>query len=223
MMLGNSYTGQIKGTLSQLVGAEKLPVTIKAFTPGGKTLTWHVENGAAEKIKADKYDLVIMQEQSQTPALPGHREKFHKAVGQLSVLAKKHGAKPVLYMTWGRRDGDKKNPKLFPDYGTMQDKLTANYRKAGKAAGATVVPIGEIWAEVRRLDPELGRKLYRGDGSHPSAHGATLVSMAFACSLFGETPASLDFRGPCTEAEFEIFKQAVAKVSLEKSVKKPKE
>ena len=84
-------------------------------------------------------------------------------------------------MTWGRRDGDKKNPKIFPDYETMQGLLTENYKKAARANGATIVPVGLGFKEFFKKDKDFFKSLYARDGSHPSKAGAYLA----ACIFYG--------------------------------------
>lgn len=221
LLIGNSYSAQIRRTLQQLIRHEKLSYKVEAITPGGKTLTWHLANGAPAKLKTAKPDLVLLQEQSQTPGLPGHRENFLKSSADLAEKIRTQGATPALYQTWGRRDGDKRNPKLYPDFATMNGKLAASYQQAATDSGATLVPIGDLWAAVRKADPLLGKKLYRGDGSHPSAHGATLVSFAIASTLLGETPDSITFKGPLTDAEFATLRNA-AKAILTAPAPEPK-
>ena len=67
----------------------------------------------------------------------------------------------------------------------MQARLVAGYREAAEAAGGVlVVPVGEAWAKEMRAGK--GRRLYAGDGSHPSADGVRHSARIFYQFFFGE-------------------------------------
>ena len=40
-----------------------------------------------------------------------------------------NGAETILFLTWGRQNGDKKNPEIYPDFLTMQSMLNKGKRK----------------------------------------------------------------------------------------------
>ena len=52
-----------------------------------------------EYLSKNKYDVVILQEQSVRPIID--KEKFHEAVRKLYKLIIKNEATPLLYETWG--------------------------------------------------------------------------------------------------------------------------
>ncbi|MFT5124579.1 MAG: putative cupin superfamily protein [Kiritimatiellia bacterium] len=209
LFIGNSYTGGIKHTLNAMLEHEGIDVEVAYLNPGGKTLAWHWENDSKERILQGDWDVVVLQDQSQTPAYPGLQESFFKASTQLADFIRAHDAKPVLYLTWGRKDGDRQNITRSPNYATMQDRLSASYERAAEQTGAMLVPCGEVWRQVRLMDPELGEKLYAKDGSHPSAHGAYLVAATFTARLFGKAPASIGYAGGLSEGERETVLRAV--------------
>lgn len=179
LFIGNSYTNL---TRPVLLDATKVPENgmfeFGFVTPGGMTLARHLENPEViENIRNGDWDYVVLQDQSQTPALPeGHGKSFQDAVDRFAELIRESGGEPLLFETWGRRDGDAQNPGLFPDYETMQAKLTEAYRTAGERNAIRVAPVGEVWAAVRRVNPRLGLDLYSRDGSHPSGIGARLAT-----------------------------------------------
>lgn len=190
LFVGNSYTGGIKAIQSSLLKHFKVP-KVDFVHPGGKTLTWHLANGTPDLIRKGDYDIVVLQEQSQTPAYPGLQEKFWKSSTELAKVIRASGARPVLYMTWGRRDGDKQNAHVAPTYEKMQSLLTASYNKAGELAEAEVVPVGSVWAKIRMADEKLARSMYARDGSHPSQLGAYITAMTFTCVLLNQTPDNI--------------------------------
>jgi len=191
LFIGNSYTGGIKGTVADLLKNQKSSTKVEFISPGGKNLMFHVKNPkTVAKIKNGDWDKIVLQDQSQTPALPGYNKIFHEATAEFAKLFKTLKKKPKVYyyMTWGRRDGDKKNPKVFPDYETMQKLLTDNYKKAAQANGATIVPVGLGFKEFHKKDEEFFKSLYARDGSHPSKAGAYLAACMFYGVLFDEGP-----------------------------------
>lgn len=191
LFIGNSYTGGIKGTVTQLFKEQKTDAKLEFINPGGKNLMFHFKNAKTiERIKKGDYDKIILQDQSQTPALPGYNKIFHDATAEFAKLFKSLKKKPTVYyyMTWGRRDGDKRNKNIFPDYPTMQKALTENYSKAAKKNGAIIVPAGLAYRELFKKDKELFRSLYAGDGSHTGKNGAYLISCVFYAVLFKKDP-----------------------------------
>jgi hypothetical protein len=174
------------------------------ITPGGCTLTRHVQNEKTVKtIREGDWDLVILQEQSQTPGLPGEiGDSFQDAASELCQIIRSSGAEPVFYMTWGRKDGDSRNASIYPDYKTMQEKLSTAYEKAARRNAAQISPVGEAWKAVRKEFPELGDKLYKGDGSHPSVYGACLVSCVFFQEVLGGDSRTLGAPKGVSDEEF---------------------
>ncbi len=210
LFIGNSYTGQIRGVIQKLILASPQggSTELEFITPGGKTLEYHLQNESTiRRIKEGDWDFVVLQDQSQTPAI--FPKKFESAAEGLDAVIDASGAQTVFYQTWGRRDGDKMNPNMFPDYKSMQKALSENYSRVAKRCDATLSPVGDAWAKVRKADPDLGRALYKGDGSHPSEKGAYLAACVFYATIFQQSPASVDFRGGLDSAEVESILKAI--------------
>jgi len=185
LLVGNSYIGGIKSTFRTLAAASRRPIHAEYIHPGGKTLMWHAGNKKLHaKLEARRWDVVVLQDQSQTPAY--FPERTLNGAKKLQSPIKAAGARTVLFQTWGRRDGDKHNIKTAPDFLTMQKLLTAGYAAAAKATAAAVAPVGETWKKVHQKDKELFRRLYSKDGSHPSALGGYLA----ACVIYRATTGS---------------------------------
>jgi hypothetical protein len=155
----------------------------------------------------------VIQEQSQMPALGGKYEKaFHRSVVQFTKIIREAGSEPILYMTWGRRDGVQDNKEVFPDYETMQKKLSSAYTAAAKRNQVLLAPVGDAWSSVRQLDNKLGLALYKADGSHPSDKGAYLASYVFFWGLFPGSLESMNYQGTLTNEECQMFKDAILKL-----------
>lgn len=212
LFIGNSYTGQIENRLlDMLSGSPYKDTSFHFITAGGITLKRHLnDENTLNSIKTGKWDIVVLQEQSQFPALPGKREQsFQTSVDVFTELIRRAGAEPLLYMTWGRLDGDKTYEKLFPDYDTMQQKLSDAYIEAAKRNKIPIAPVGEVWSIVREKDTELGRGLYANDGSHPSSKGAFLACCVFFRTLFNDSLESIQPHDGVTGDEAELIKSAV--------------
>jgi hypothetical protein len=223
LFIGNSYTSQIRPCLLRMLATRSCDQSAFEFiTPGGATLGQQWDNESTrERVKNGNWDFVVLQEQSQTPALPGpDGEAFQTSVDRFARLIRSVGAEPVLYMTWGRRDGDERNREIFPDYDVMQRKLSAACRDAAKRNGITLAPVGQAWSIVRTKDGALGERLYKKDGSHPSAAGAFLASCVFLRVLFDDSLESFRDQDTLQQHEVELIKTA-ARSATGMSQKKP--
>lgn len=210
LFIGNSYTGQCAKVIAELFRAESPDWELTFHTKGGKDLAFHLADPACvEKIRSGNWDYVVLQEQSQKSGLGGEFSKgFHQAVGALSKLARGAGAKPCLYLTWGRQNGDKRNPKIYPDFETMQDKITAAYLQAAETNDALVLPVGRAFAATKKSSQPRFDALYKKDGSHPSAAGAYLVACVFWGRLAGKDPITIGWVGGIAKGEAGHLRQA---------------
>ena len=113
LFIGNSYTAGIQSTLKSFVKASPHQGThLEFITPGGKNLLFHADQKKTiERIRDGKWDIVVLQDQSQTPAVMPAR--FLEGARKLHEIIAKSGARTAYYQTWGRRDGDKRNMKLY--------------------------------------------------------------------------------------------------------------
>jgi hypothetical protein len=195
LFIGNSYTSQCSDTITKLFKNESPDWKLTFHTKGGKDLAYHLAEPATEKlIHSQKWDFVILQEQSQKSGLGGKNSQgFHDAVASFSKIIQNNGSTPCLYMTWGRKAGDKKNPKIYPDYQSMQNKISAAYFKAGKKNRARILPVGLAYSKIKQQDQALFESLYKKDGSHPSQDGAYLVSCVFWGSLTEKDPSKINW------------------------------
>ncbi|MFT5523363.1 MAG: hypothetical protein ACI9HK_001309 [Pirellulaceae bacterium] len=216
LCVGNSYTRGIKPGVDAFMMAHQKEIQLKYITPGGRQLSQHLKHaGTTNEIRTGKWDVVMLQEQSQAPALPVLRDSFLESGKQLCKIVRDSGAQPILFTTWGRRDGDKANRSHNPDFETMQKRLTEAYQELGAAAKAAVIPIGPAWAALKERDEKLWRKLYAKDGSHPSAYGAYLSGAVLYASLTGNNPRQVHvvLNGVTVEEAF-VLCEVAAQVAL---------
>ena len=217
LFIGNSYTSQCSDTITKLFKNESPDWKLTFHTKGGKDLAYHLAEPATEKlIGSQKWDFVILQEQSQKSGLGGKSSQgFHNAVASFSKIIRDTGSTPCLYLTWGRKAGDKKNPKIYPNYQAMQKKISTAYFKAGKNNQARILQVGLAYSKVKQQDQALFESLYKKDGSHPSAIGAYVVSSVFWGGLTGQDPTTIKWRGAIEKPKALMLRQA-AQSALEK-------
>ena len=225
LFIGNSFTSA--NALDQLAAnlfAELLPdkknIVAKRVAPGGQTLAQHQENIAnpaqnspLRKLLVDGpeatqgWDLIVLQGQSQ---IPGLSQDFPEkaALLQAAPLLHRHtratGATTMLFMTWGYAEGDAYNPNRYPDYLTMQAKLTQGYENLASHMSTPedtvfIAPVGLgfqlIYQDLKTQgkDPlapnSLFRQLYAADNKHPSLAGSYLTACVIIAAYTGRRTA----------------------------------
>ena len=188
LFVGNSYTNQSWAAIKDVLAGHHLEKHVRG---GAKLTDWAKDAKLSEKIRTGKWDYVVLQDQSQVPSLPGRFiSGFHESSATLDGRIRAAGAKTVFFMTWGRRDGDKQNKNINPTFEKMQANLARSYRDTATKLKAKLVPVGEVFAAVKKKDSELFLKLYKGDGSHPGQLGAYAVAYSFGWAILGTDPAA---------------------------------
>lgn len=197
LFLGNSYTyaNDLPGLIEELAISAGDTLYTDSNTPGGYTLGYspiqHLTNSISlGKIRSGNWDYVVLQEQSQIPAIPVLRDScmLPAAISLYdSVKLYNPCAEVLFYLTWGRRFGGTQCfvPNYcstgFTDFGQMQDSLTRSYLLVAEAINQPVAPVGEAWRLVINNTPMV---LHGSDNSHPSLNGSYLSACVFyACIL----------------------------------------
>jgi len=182
LFIGNSYTAanDLPRMLTGLMAVKRIRLETRRVTPGGCTLEMHWKGDDARNAIAEgPWDYVVIQEQSQMPAMrPAVTLKY---AALLADMVRKVGAQPVFYLTWAR----KKKPR-------MQKLLTATYMKAGIASKALVAPVGIAWENALKENPNL--PLHAADGSHPTTQGTYLAACTFFATILRRDPTGLPGR-----------------------------
>lgn len=192
LFLGNSYTSV--NNLPQLVKDVALSygdtIYTEENTPGGQQFSQHVSNTTSlTKIKAQNWDYVILQEQSQKPAFSPSQVQsdvypYAKILND-SIKANYSCTETVFYMTWGRKNGDASNCASYPPictYAGMQQRLRESYMEMADSNFATVSPVGVAWKNLRDSFPLID--LYAGDESHPNINGSYLAACVFYSTFY---------------------------------------
>lgn len=215
LLVGNSYTfaNDLGGMIEGLgdAGGNRVNVTTRAV--GGWWLEDHAASGdTVNAIESTDWDYVVLQEQSIVPASEPERiNSMNPSMRALNRSIQIAGASPVLYLTWGRRDG-------FSDvghasYASMQAAVTTAYEKIADEMGAVVAPVGEAWRQVFIDHP--GLTLFQSDGSHPTRSGTYLAACVFYAAIFGESPEGLEYTGGLGSGEAAIMQRIAADTVLQ--------
>ena len=130
--------------------------------------------------KRKLFDTVLMLDCSQCPVHPTLAPVFFEYAKKHSDTIRKHGAEPVLYMTWA-----------YADKPEMTEGLAEAYTKAGNDNNMLVIPAGLAFAESTRQNPSLN--LYAPDKRHPSRAGTYLGGCTAYAALFKKSPEGIAF------------------------------
>ena len=215
LFIGNSYTmyNTSWNIFNNICWSEGNKVAVDNVTCGGYTLEQMNdplnEYGAkvAEKLKNNKYDVVFLQEQSLRPAI-GDEDLFYDAVRGLTQKIRDNGAIPVLYETWGRKEGASEltNHKLTNE--SMTQKLIASYGAIANELSIDVSHVGTAFYDLYTNNPLL--ELYNADLSHPSEFGSYVVALTHYTTIFGKSPIRVEYKYFKTDLESQtITEQAV--------------
>ncbi len=183
--IGNSYSFGVPRAFRKLSASRGKHVRIGHSTFGGWTLEQHSGfDGTLKKLRQGNWDIVVIQDHSLHPGSPEDERKrvMDPFVKFFAEEARSIGAVPLLYQTWGRRDGDERIPG--DDFYAMNDRVRKGYKAASDySGGVTIVPAGDAWEREYRAG--RGRGLYHEDGSHPSARGDAVTAEEFYRVIFG--------------------------------------
>jgi hypothetical protein len=192
LFIGNSliYAADLPAMVQGLARTAGRDLLYEQHTPGGRRLADHVEDpGASALLARGGWDAVVLQEQSQWPALPDERVRSEVEPAALALAARAREADPavriLLYETPAHRDGDPQLGAGAATYQGMQERIDRTYRRLASLVDGTVVPAGEAWLLARREHPEI--QLY-GDAVHPGRAGAYLTACVFYAVLFDHSP-----------------------------------
>ena len=219
LMIGNSYSARLNKVLPPMFKADtQFNTHIKFITPGGRRLVQHVTNPKtleAIKSKDQRWHVVVLQDQSQTPGLAmakgGEALKALEQGGPALIrLIRKHQpqAKIILYATWARHktpDKFQTLKKMFDnDPKVMLKHTTAGYERILKKEGqggwdfskhTRLARVGEAWMQwydkVGYENQSLS--LHSKDSSHQSHLGAYFASAVLYAAATGKDVRQLKY------------------------------
>jgi hypothetical protein len=215
LFIGNSYTyvNDLPGTFAHLACSGGHKVETGMAADGGWTLEQHASaSGTLDKLNGQQWDYVVLQEQSEIPAVEASRgQAMYPAARALVAKIRENGAEPLFFNTWGHKNG-------LPEYGEptyfeMQAQLDVGYKGIARELGVDVVPVGYAWLQARTQPQPLD--LWQDDGSHPNQQGTYLVACVFYATVFQESPAGLGYRAGVSMDEAETLQRLANDAVLE--------
>ena len=224
LWVGNSYTYYNDlPTMVQSIGkTQKWKISNTRVLKGGERLSGHLKNENLIKLlKEEKWDYVILQEQSSDPSLSSESvaKTTYPFAKELVEKIRKGSpdAKIIFYQTWGHKYGNShKEEEDYPlnnTYEGMQERINMTYLEMAWMNKAWCAPVGIAWKQVRSLHPEY--LLYNADTSHPSALGSYLAANVIFCTM-KQTQFQSPFRPEgISEAQAEIIQQQAQQTVLE--------
>lgn len=193
LFVGNSFTyfnnlPEMFGGIAGVRNEQEIEVSMAA-SPGWTLYDHWIEGQARNRLMAQAWDVVVLQEQSTlgwTHIVNGRETigdptRFHEATRLWHELIEKQSARTVLLLTWARADSP-----------TNQAALSKAYFDIAQELGIDVAPAGMAWRHALGEQPGLG--LYQEDGLHPSQLGSYLTACTLFSTLFAESPEGLPHR-----------------------------
>lgn len=189
LFIGNSHTyfndmPHLFAGMCEALTGQQTEVTMLAFS--NRTLKWHCDEYFSVRFALlyGGYDYCVIQ-QFGHPLPP--IEETEPPLEKLVHLCESVGTKPVLYMTWAKRN----EPEMALE-------ISRTYRTLAKKYHTLLAPMAELFASLRREHPEID--LYWFDGSHASPYGDYLIAATLAAVVTGKKDLSalpdrlIDFR-----------------------------
>jgi hypothetical protein len=209
LFIGNSYTtvNALPTVFANLARSGGHRVDAGTAAGNGWTLANHANSLlTAAKLGSAKWDIVVLQEQSQIPSVEQFRQtEMFPAARRLIGTIRDQGARPMFFLTWAQRDGWPENG--MPNYASMQSAIDAGYLAIAGEQQVAVAPVGYAWSTV--LGQDAPAALWQDDGSHPSEAGTYLAACVFYATIFRESPKGLGYHSSLS-AEAAIKIQDVA-------------
>ena len=213
LFIGNSYTytNDLPGKFAKLAKAGGHQVETGMAATGGWTLSDHAgSTDTISQINSSKWDFVVLQEQSEIPAILQSRlTVMYPAARVLASQIKGTGSTPIFFLTWAHRDG---LPAFgLKDYQAMQFQIDIGYLEIAQELSAPVVPVGYAWLLANGQNSTLD--MWQADGSHPTAQGTYLAACVFYAVIFRQSPEGLSYLSGQSK-DVAVFLQKIAGTSV---------
>lgn len=220
LFIGNSYThynDMPEQIFAKILKAAGYKATVTRITKGGWYLidsaksTDEVGSKVESALKLRDYDYIVLQEQSTCPAaMPA---KFYTGVRNLVEKVRADGATPILYGTWGRKEGH----SVLKNNGWTNESMTwmisAAYEAIGAELGVDVAYAGLAFYDVYTNNKNIN--LYDEDLTHPNATGSYLAAMTIFAKITGVDPTTVDYNANLTDEAAAVLKEAARKAVFE--------
>jgi hypothetical protein len=136
LFIGNSYTSvnDLPSVFAKLARSGGHRVETGRATADGARLADHAASSAtAAALTSTKWNVVVLQEQSQIPAIEEFRRaEMYPAARTLVARVRQSGAQPMFFVTWAHREGWPENASST----TAACKLRSTMRILGSLASS---------------------------------------------------------------------------------------
>lgn len=224
LFIGNSYTyvNDLPKLIADVAASTGDTLEYEMSAEGGATLNAHyvLLPATTAKIRAGGWDYVVLQEQSQVPAMspPYFYNWVYPFAKQLADLVKLYNpcAETIFYMTWGRKNGDASlcprpiNWHYFCTYLLMDSVLRSRYMLMADSNRASVSPVGPVWRYIRNNYRDI--ELYWPDESHPSPAGSYAGACSFYTAIFKKSPELITYDFSLSAKDAANIRTAASKV-----------
>ena len=227
LFLGNSYTyvNNLPLLTAALAHSSGDSLFFDSNAPGGFTLGWQPIAHATDavsltKIHENNWDFVVLQEQSQTPAISRLRDSCMYPASVIlhdSVKSAHPCSRVLFFLTWGRRFGGIQcfEPNYcspdFTGFNQMQDSITMAYKGIADSLSDWIAPVGEAW---RLVINQTGMVLHDADNSHPNMKGSYLAACVFYDVIFGKPSAGNSFTAGLSPDSALLLQQAADSITF---------
>jgi hypothetical protein len=214
LFIGNSHTfvNDLPGMVAALARAGGQRIETAMVAEGGWTLKNHANAaGTTAAIQSAPWHYIVLQEQSQFPAVEAFRTReMYPAARNLVKRIQSTGATPLLYSTWARKFGWPEQG--LTTYKQMQAAVNQGYQNIAREFDAPIAPAGEAWRLALAQYPEL--ELWQPDGIHATEQGTYLAACVFYATLFGQSPEGLSYTATLSQETAGRLQTIAAKAVL---------
>jgi len=213
LMVGNSRFSEahnMEEMIQAMMEEHDAPVVATRYEVDKANMTRYASShDLSVVLKERPWTWIVLQEENQIPGYcAGDPSRYHRSFNeslksvvslQQQIQANDEGTTTVLLNTWAYFEGDPRNLKWFPDYSTMQDKLTHGYRlyrehvlQTDPLARVRIAPAGEafqrIYEDLVELDQDplqpgsLFDQLYMPPSKHNQARKYPSLAGAYLCA-----------------------------------------
>jgi hypothetical protein len=201
LFIGNSYTtaNDLPDLIENMANASGNSLDFARYAPGGYSLQDHSRDPLTlELINQQQWDYVVLQEQSQKPALDDiyTDENVIPYLLKLDSIIKKNNpcTQVILFETWARRNGDQEYCHSYPstcNFESMQKRIKESYKRMADISKAVIAPVGEAFRYMMEYDSSV--VLYQDDNSQPTIEGSYLAAVVFHEVFFHRDSYGNDF------------------------------
>ncbi len=220
LFVGNRLTSDnsMPRTVRRLAGSERgqPPLFTVRYARPGSTLEEAVDDDALQALlDGERWDFVVLQEHSQVVSRPARRRsRSLTAAIELERLARRAGARTVLFENPGYEDGDEELANA-DTYDAMQERIGNGTRELAARLSAGLAPVGTAWRMVRTRQPNLD--LRASDRERPSEAGSYLTACVLYAVLTGRDVAASRFDGGLGPAQARDLRQIATEAVRETS------